>query len=130
MRVRSGPDPEPDHNQAHEEAQRRQRDAMRGRRSSTSARDVSSSSRLSPTSDRPRPHSAAAAASATDDVPAAAALPHPATGVAAVPSIAASGVTVQDGAALCSPSQQSMTAWAAPVAEKSPSRLYDEVEYF
>lgn len=128
--MRSGPDPEPDHNQAHEEAQRRQRDAMRGRRSSTSARDVSSSSRLSPTSDRPRPHSAAAAASATDDVPAAAALPHPATGVAAVPSIAASGVTVQDGAALCSPSQQSMTAWAAPVAEKSPSRLYDEVEYF
>ena len=69
-------------------------------------------------------------ASATGDVPAAAALPHPTTGVAAVPSIAASGVSVPDGAASCSPSQQLMTAWAAPVAEKSPSRLYDEVEYF
>ena len=102
MRARPGPDPDPDPNQAQEEAQRRQRDAMRGRRSS--ARDASSSYLLSPTSERPRPHSAAAAASATGDVPAAAALPHPATGLAAVPSIAASGVSVPDGAALCSPS--------------------------
>ena len=130
MRARPGPDPDPDPdpNQAQEEAQRRQRDAMRGRRSS--ARDTSSSYLLSPTSERPRPRSAAAAASAIGDVPAAAALLHPATGLAAVPSIAASGVSVPDGATLCSPSQQPMTAWAAPVAEKSPSRLYDEVEYF
>ena len=119
-----GLDLDPGPHQAHEEAQRRQREAMRGRRKLGSARDASSSCRLSPTDETPRPHSVAAVASAISEA---------ADAVAMILSVDAIGMSVPGGAAQCSPGPRlSVTAWVAPEAEpvRSPMRLYDEVEYF